>query len=47
VKIIYLGMDIREVPNRFEAERQALARMNHINIAPVYDAGMTIISSSE
>ena len=40
-KIIKLGMDTREVIARFEAERQALAIMNHPNIAKVLDAGAT------
>jgi serine/threonine protein kinase/formylglycine-generating enzyme required for sulfatase activity len=39
LKAIKLGMDSREVLTRFEAERQALALMNHPNIAQVYDAG--------
>ena len=39
LKVIKLGMDTREVVARFEAERQALAMMNHPNIARVYDAG--------
>ncbi len=39
VKLIKLGMDTAEVLARFEAERQALALMNHVNIAGVYDAG--------
>ncbi len=39
VKLIKLGMDTREVIARFESERQALALMNHPNIAQVYDAG--------
>jgi serine/threonine protein kinase/Tol biopolymer transport system component len=41
LKIIKLGMDTREVIARFEAERQALAMMDHPNIARVYDAGAT------
>jgi serine/threonine protein kinase len=39
VKIIKLGMDTRQVIARFEAERQALAMMDHPNIAQVFDAG--------
>jgi serine/threonine protein kinase/tetratricopeptide (TPR) repeat protein len=41
LKIIKLGMDTRQVIARFEAERQALAIMNHSNIARVFDAGAT------
>jgi len=41
LKVIKLGMDSAQVVARFEAERQALARMTHTNIAQVYDAGMT------
>ena len=41
LKIIKLGMDTEEVIARFEAERQALALMNHPNIAQVFDAGAT------
>ncbi len=41
LKVIKLGMDTREVVARFEAERQALALMNHPNIAKVLDAGAT------
>lgn len=41
LKIIKAGMDTEEVIARFEAERQALARMNHPNIARVLDAGAT------
>ena len=41
LKIIKLGMDTRQVIARFEAERQALALMDHPNIARVLDAGAT------
>ncbi|HON91474.1 MAG TPA: protein kinase [Sedimentisphaerales bacterium] len=41
LKIIKLGMDTRQVIARFEAERQALAMMDHPNIAKVLDAGAT------
>lgn len=41
LKIIKLGMDTRQVIARFEAERQALALMQHPNIAQVFDAGST------
>ncbi|MCX6930927.1 MAG: serine/threonine protein kinase, partial [Verrucomicrobia bacterium] len=41
LKVIKLGMDTREVVARFEAERQALAMMDHPNIAKVFDAGAT------
>src|SRR5579871_1888020 len=41
VKVIKLGMDTRQVVARFEAERQALALMDHQNIAKVLDAGAT------
>src|SRR5439155_22939273 len=41
LKIIKLGMDTRQVVARFEAERQALAMMDHPNIARVLDAGST------
>ena len=41
LKIIKLGMDTREVIARFEAERQALAMMDHPNIAKILDAGST------
>src|SRR5262245_14276822 len=39
LKVIKLGMDTREVIARFESERQALALMDHPNIAKVLDAG--------
>src|SRR5271154_3097234 len=41
LKVIKLGMDTRTVIARFEAERQALALMDHPNIAKVLDAGAT------
>jgi serine/threonine protein kinase/WD40 repeat protein len=41
LKLIKWGMDTRRVVARFEAERQALALMNHPSIARVYDAGAT------
>jgi len=41
LKIIKLGMDTKSVIARFEAERQALAMMDHPNIAKVLDAGAT------
>jgi serine/threonine protein kinase/tetratricopeptide (TPR) repeat protein len=41
LKIIKLGMDTKQVIARFEAERQALALMEHPNIARVLDAGAT------
>src|SRR5262249_19573454 len=39
LKVLRSGMDSRQVVLRFEAERQALARMDHPNIATVLDAG--------
>lgn len=41
LKIIKPGMESREVLTRFEAERQAIALMDHPNIARVFDAGVT------
>ena len=41
LKFIKLGMDTKNVIARFEAERQALAIMDHPNIAKVFDAGAT------
>src|SRR3989441_6414983 len=41
LKVIKLGMDTEQVVARFEAERQALALMDHSNIAKVLDAGTT------
>jgi len=41
LKVIKLGMDTKEVLARFQAERQALAMMEHGNIARVFDAGAT------
>lgn len=46
LKIIKLGMDSRSVVARFEAERQALALMDHPCIAKVFDAGVTSPSPS-
>jgi len=39
LKVIKLGMDTKQVITRFEAERQAVAMMEHPNIAKVFDAG--------
>src|SRR5215470_12449452 len=41
LKIIKLGMDSRQIVARFEAERQALAMMDHANIARIFDADVT------
>jgi serine/threonine protein kinase len=41
LKVIKAGMDSRQVIARFEAERQALAMMDHVNIARVFDGGAT------
>jgi eukaryotic-like serine/threonine-protein kinase len=41
LKVIKPGLDSRQVIARFEAERQALALMDHVNIARVFDAGAT------
>jgi serine/threonine protein kinase/WD40 repeat protein len=41
IKLIKTGMDSRQVLARFEAERQALAMMDHPNIARVFDGGVT------
>ena len=41
VKVVKPGMDSRQVVARFEAERQALALMDHPNIARVFDGGTT------
>ncbi len=41
LKLIKLGMDTKAVIARFEAERQALAMMDHPNVARVFDAGTT------
>ena len=40
-KVLKPGMDSRQIIARFEAERQALALMDHLNIAKVLDAGQT------
>ena len=41
IKILKLGMDTKQIVARFEAERQALAMMEHPSIAKVFDAGST------
>jgi len=41
LKVIKLGMDTKQIVARFEQERQALAMMDHPNIAKVFDAGAT------
>ncbi|MBL9173804.1 MAG: protein kinase, partial [Verrucomicrobiales bacterium] len=41
LKILKPGMDSRQIVARFEAERQALALMDHPNIARIFDAGTT------
>ena len=41
LKVLKPGMDTRQVVARFEAERQALALMDHPNIARVLDGGAT------
>ena len=41
LKIVKLGMDTKDVVARFEAERQALALMDHPHIAKVLDGGAT------
>src|SRR5271154_2552604 len=41
IKVIKPGMDSKNVIARFEAERQALALMDHPNIAKIFDAGTT------
>ncbi|HWF19956.1 MAG TPA: serine/threonine-protein kinase [Verrucomicrobiae bacterium] len=41
LKVIKPGMDTRQVIARFEAERQALAMLDHPNIAKIFDAGAT------
>jgi serine/threonine protein kinase len=43
LKLIKPGMDSREVVSRFEAERQALASLDHPNIARVFDGGTTVL----
>jgi serine/threonine protein kinase len=47
LKIIKLGMDTKQVVARFEAERQALAMMDHPHVAKVLDAGTTEGGKSE
>jgi serine/threonine protein kinase/WD40 repeat protein len=43
LKVLKPGMDTRQVVARFEAERQALALMDHLNIARVFDGGETAL----
>jgi non-specific serine/threonine protein kinase/serine/threonine-protein kinase len=43
LKLVRTGLDTKDVIARFEAERQALAVLNHPNIARVYDAGTTAL----
>jgi len=43
IKLVKMGMDSSAMLARFELEKQALARMNHPNIAHVFDAGMTTL----
>jgi serine/threonine protein kinase/tetratricopeptide (TPR) repeat protein len=45
LKVVKAGMSTEEVVGRFEAERQALAMMDHPNIAKVFDAGVTVDGS--
>ncbi len=45
IKIVKAGMDSRQVLDRFEAERQALAAMDHPNIAKILDGGMTDVQT--
>ncbi len=47
LKILKPGMDTRQIVARFEAERQALAIMDHPNIAKVFDGGSTGMASVE
>ena len=41
LKVVKLGMDTAQVLSRFDNERQALAMMDHPNIAQIFDAGAT------
>lgn len=45
LKVIRVGVSTQSIVKRFEAERQALARMDHPNIAAVFDAGETTAGS--
>ncbi|MCC7374049.1 MAG: serine/threonine protein kinase, partial [Verrucomicrobiales bacterium] len=45
LKVIRSGMDTRSVVARFDAERQALSRMDHPNVARIFDAGVTLAGS--
>jgi hypothetical protein len=46
LKVIKLGLETQEVLARFDSERQALAMMDHPNIAKVFDAGATELGRS-
>ena len=46
LKVLKPGMDTRQVVARFEAERQALAIMDHPNIARVFDGGATAVGAA-
>jgi|GEM_PF-5065814 len=41
LKVVKLGLDSKQVVARFETERQALAMLDHPNVAKVFDAGVT------
>jgi hypothetical protein len=45
MKIVRIGLESQQVIDRFKVERQALAMMNHTNIARIFDAGTTKIGS--
>jgi serine/threonine protein kinase len=46
LKVIKPGMDSKQVIARFDSERQALAMMDHTNIARVFDAGTTAANAT-
>jgi serine/threonine protein kinase len=47
LKVLKPGMNTRQVVARFEAERQALAMMDHPNIAQVFDGGATACGGAD